>query len=376
MAAIVEHLENGVTVYQVTDSPHITSNIYCERPYASEDGRRFLYARRMDPEANDWEYVLCEFGTWTERVVGRGELSVTVSYNNDTYYSQRTAAGVELHRIDFGTGANTVAFRIADPKARAGHPAVSPDARYLAWHDVVSFDPQQFCIVVADLETGKQEVVCEDAYLCNAHLQFDPAEGRILQVQHNRGCEFTPEGTRVLLVGEEGATVFLLDIRDGKRTPLRVGKPFTTPMTGHQTWVGQSDEMIATVAATGHFLPEKGNIVLVRPGQDARQIGAGWRMCHIGSTPCGSYFHADGYDAGPASGVDNAVIIVGSPRSGKTRYVCHSHAAYSALGFGQQGHPHAYLTPDFRWVVFNSDRTGTPQTYAAKLPEHFLDGLE
>jgi hypothetical protein len=34
---------------------------------------------------------------------------------------------------------------------------------------------------------------------------------------------------------------------------------------------------------------------------------------------------------------------------------------------------HAYLTPDNRYVVFNSTQTGSAQVMAARLPEGFLD---
>ena len=35
----------------------------------------------------------------------------------------------------------------------------------------------------------------------------------------------------------------------------------------------------------------------------------------------------------------------------------------------QNSHPHAYLTPDLQWVVFNSNRSGAAHVYAARLPE-------
>lgn len=40
--------------------------------------------------------------------------------------------------------------------------------------------------------------------------------------------------------------------------------------------------------------------------------------------------------------------------------------------FNQHSHPHAYLTPDLKWMVFNSDRTGRPQIYAAKISPDML----
>ncbi len=38
--------------------------------------------------------------------------------------------------------------------------------------------------------------------------------------------------------------------------------------------------------------------------------------------------------------------------------------------------PHVALSPDFRRIIFNSDRTGIPQTYVASLPENLLNGLD
>ncbi len=52
--------------------------------------------------------------------------------------------------------------------------------------------------------------------------------------------------------------------------------------------------------------------------------------------------------------------------------VCESKAS---LGSPQNTHPHPYLTPDLRWVIFNSDRGGFPHIHAASIPEGLLKGL-
>ena len=71
MAVTLEGLENGATVYQLTQNPLEKSNIYCEQPYCSADSRVFVYERTVSgPNYN--EYVVCEFGTWETEVLGRG----------------------------------------------------------------------------------------------------------------------------------------------------------------------------------------------------------------------------------------------------------------------------------------------------------------
>ncbi len=90
-------------------------------------------------------------------------------------------------------------------------------------------------------------------------------------------------------------------------------------------------------------------------------------MNHVGTTPCGRYFHADG-------GIEGT-IIVGSPRTGDAVEVCRSRTRNTPI-FGQQAHTHASLSPDYHWLVFNSDRTGRPQTYAASVPPEVLASIK
>ncbi len=103
-------LKNGVVIYQITQENRLVSNIYCERPFCSADSKRFLYARQLDDAGpsdwTQWQYVLCEFGTWESEVVGEGLHQVCISYNNDFYF-QRPVAGnrLEFVRLDMATAA-------------------------------------------------------------------------------------------------------------------------------------------------------------------------------------------------------------------------------------------------------------------------------
>ncbi|MCH7558921.1 MAG: hypothetical protein IIB56_15920 [Planctomycetes bacterium] len=45
------------------------------------------------------------------------------------------------------------------------------------------------------------------------------------------------------------------------------------------------------------------------------------------------------------------------------------------MGSAQNTHPHAYLTPDLKWVIFNSDRSGFPHVHAASVPEGIIEEL-
>ena len=41
----------------------------------------------------------------------------------------------------------------------------------------------------------------------------------------------------------------------------------------------------------------------------------------------------------------------------------------------QHTHPHAYLTPDLKWIIFNSDSSGSPHVHAASVPEGMIAEL-
>ncbi len=372
MAKRIETGSNGVTVWQATEESCQVCNLYCERPYVSPDGSRFLYARQLDDVSCDWEYVLCEFGTWKTETVGRGIPCVGVSYQGDHYYARSGKDGwLDIVRIDLDTGASDVRFTV--PAVGQGfdcHPAVSPDGRYLSFTRPLSFSPQRFGLFLADRESGNTECIHEDPFICNSHAQFDDGAGRTLLVQHNRGCEFTTDGKMTKCVGEkDGCTLFLLDVPSGAVTRLPAGIPHSTPCTGHEAWIGTSDEIIYTVESNFAYTgaPDaEGNILAVRPGGLPRRVAPGVAMMHIGTTPCGRYFHADGGPGGR--------IIAGSPVTGRYLDVCRSETQYTKA-FGQKAHSHAYLSPDFRWMIFNSDRTGAPQVYAAALPDGLLDEL-
>lgn len=368
-------LENGVVVHQITQEERLVSNIYCEHPFCSSDSRRFLYARQLNEggpdERSHWEYVLCEFGAWEEEIVGEGFLQVSISYNNDFFFQRpKTGGELEFVRLDLDTGAVKPVWDCSEGTGYAGHPTVSADNKLLAYHFPISYDPQCFGVKVVNLETGEQNTVFEHPHLCNAHLQFHPIDNRLLLVQLNRGCEYTPEGERLKLVGEEGATLLLLDAISGDTERLKIGKPYTPPITGHQAWMGKTNEAIVTLAPMDEFVPEpgKGSVVLIQSGKKCRQLGTGMILNHIGSTPCGRYFFGDC--------VLRDQIVIGSPVTGKTVIVHEGPEDDSGESpFGQQSHPHAYLTPDFRWMVFNSDQTGQPQVYVASIPPDLLSGL-
>ena len=212
---------------------------------------------------------------------------------------------------------------------------------------------------------GEQKILDRDPYILNPHPQFEPVREPGLLIQHNRGGRYTADGALERLVGLEGATLYLLSVPQGERTELQVGTPYTTPCTGHEAWVGDTGQVLLTVAARGDFSAEQGNLLAVRAGEPARTVSRGYRFNHVGVSRCGRLFTADDWQA-------DYKIIIGSTATGRSAVLC---ASQTSPTRAQNSHPHAYLTPDLRWVIFNSNRSGFAHIYAARVPDTMVEPL-
>lgn len=374
MIGVVEELNNGVTVYQATDEKEDASNIYCERCYGAPNGSCFVYARHG--RENETHYVACDFGSWKKWVITESETVLPVGCemaNGGLFYYGREAANghCELVAVDLVDRTKRV-VDLPNNLLKDKGIILSAGERYIAWMENISFSPRMFGINLLDLKTGKQERIHEDPDICNPHLQFEPKDGKYLMVQHNRGCEFTPEGKCLRLAGDEGATIFFLEVPSGRVIRPQIGPPHTCGISGHETWMGTSGEVILTLNTTGDYDFGRGPLLCVRPDTEKpREVCAPYQANHIGVDMDGRLFAAESH------GED---IVLGCARTGRTVPVCAPQIRYTRIREEPQSladhHPHPYVSAGCRWIVFNSDRNGTLQVYVASLPEEMISTLE
>lgn len=176
-------------------------------------------------------------------------------------------------------------------------------------------------------------------------------------VQWNRGGILDDDGNIIRLVGDEGATLYLID-RDGKNfRQLPVGKPYTEPITGHECWVGKMKQVLLTASDGAVYLAEP-------ESEKAQLVVKGFGFNHISASADGRFFVVDDFR--------NGVLYLGCIETKRIMPLCNS---YASCGFSQYTHTHPYITPDNRHVIFNSDRTGICQVYAAVIPDGFLENL-
>ena len=367
---VVERASSGAEIWQVTSEEYPQSNIYCEEPYCSVDSRYFVYERRnsnLRPD-NPSEFMIVELGTWKQHLldVGVGTTGCAMSPDGMFYYWKRASdRDVDLMRADLAKGETKAVHRLQEELVWGCRGGISPDGRLYAWGKRLDKEFKRFGIFLLDLAKGQETLIDQDPYIFDPHPHFEPGRGDCLLIQHNRGGKIALTGKRERGVGPEGATLYLLSISDGKRTPLHVGKPYTTPVTGHESWIGKTGEVILTVSAQGDYAPASGNLLGVRANQPARRISRGYSFNHVGVSRCGRLFSSDDWK-GPCQ------LLIGSTRTGKTSVLCE---AKTSRGKGQDAHPHAYLTPDLKWLIFNSDRSGFPHVHAASVPPQVIEAV-
>jgi hypothetical protein len=365
----VEEQSTGSEIWQVTTETFPQSNIYCEVPYCSRDSRYFVYSRtNRQRSRNRTELMLVELGTWKQHLLDTaiGIGGSAISHDGVFYYLKRSGKGeLDLMRADLSKGQPEVVYRRKDSPWVRSLGTVSAGGRYYAGGVRIDEQWSMFGIVLVDLRKGEERVIDRDPFILNPHPQFEPGKSAHLMIQHNRGGKYTPEGKRVRLVGPEGATLYLLSVPEGKRTELQVGKPYTTPATGHEAWIGSTEEILLTVSAHGEYAPEKGNLLGVRAGTPARVVGKGFRFNHVGVSQCGRFFSCDDWQG-------SYKVVVGSTQTGASAVVCDTRTSPTG---SQNTHPHAYLTPDLKWVIFNSNRSGFPHIYAASIPDGMIEAL-
>jgi len=359
---------SGSRIIQLTSAPIISNNIYCEQPYCTGDGKRFAFVRTSyltpKPSTSLWVYDLEKMRIAMIEPEIEGGIGCC-KYTGIIYYVVSNGEERELIKLSLHTLEREPVFDLSGVPSFWTMGSVTPDQRYYVYLNIPK--PGLCQIIRLDLKKGSWKSIHKKSDIINPHLQFEPSHGRDLLIQHNRGGLIDENGNIVRLVGEEGGTLYVIDYEGGNYRPLPVGKPYTSPITGHECWIGDTGEILLTVASSREDAFRRGNLLAVKPGAEAaRRIAKGFTLNHISVSKDGSFFIGDAWD------VPGKPLVLGSIDTGRCMVLCISG---SSGGRPQYTHPHPYFTGDTGWVIFNSDRTGVPQIYAASVPSELLDAL-
>lgn len=348
----------GARLWQLTSAALISHNIYCEERYTSADGRRLAFLR-SPLGASPEELWVCDLPTdAVARVCGDVHgLAMSNIHSDHLYFIRRQGDARLLARLHFGTLDVEDVFDLSPcPRFRWPVGTVSPDDRYFVGN--CRLDERLFGLYRVDLLRGDWEIFHQHEDIFNPHVQFEPSRGQDLLIQHNRGGLTDARDNIVKGAGPEGVTLYAIDRDGGNLRPLPVGPPHTVTVTGHECWVGDTGRVLLTTNDHAIYLAAPG-------GETPACLWRGLYFNHLSVSQDGRYYVVDD--------MDNGRLYLGSLRTGRLLPLCDTGAS---CGYPQHAHPHAYLMPGNRHAVFNSDRTGTPQVWAADVPPHLLEALD
>lgn len=128
----------------------------------------------------------------------------------------------------------------------------------------------------------------------------------------------------------------------------------------HSTFLGRTPEV------QGCALPPDRALERIGIGEETpRVIASGPYFWHSGSSLDGDWIIAD------TNWPDDGLQLVHVP-TGRFGALCHPR---SSEGHPQWSHPHPQFSPDGRCVLFNSDATGIPQAYLARVSDEIRERI-
>ncbi|MBI2190891.1 MAG: PD40 domain-containing protein [Planctomycetes bacterium] len=411
-------------VVQVTSDPQRVSHAYyLDCPSWTRDSRYFVFRREASddgltkPEAwicdvRDGFSIrpICKF----EGGVGSWDVPDGMSYGavlspggDCAYHLLRAADRVEVRRVDLDTLRQEAIASAPVPLVCRGAFSISADGERVLMGNFLGdgktegapwgayiFDVRKGAYNIIEFGNGYRNMHCQ-----YSHNPLPPYSHDILlnheHVKLSDGSWLTPPdgswrwkdlpptidnlGSAYSVVRDDGANWRMIPV--GRAPAMTNG--------GHNTWRGQE---YSVVTSAYNHLPGRWRAPLLEaapmPVEQAEdpylgQTRAGSKCvdltrrlaradsCHFGFDESGRRFvsDSDGYAIPQYSFlfVGTYVEPVGENPFVRTRYLLLPRTSWRWKGAGgdQASHPHPYLSPDGKYVVFQSDFSGRPQVHVA-----------
>jgi oligogalacturonide lyase len=203
----------------------------------------------------------------------------------------------------------------------------------------VVHDESRHALMRIPVEGGEPEIIYEGGMFC--HVTANPS-GQYISWVTERVHE-TREGTW---------RVMRTDGTDERAWPAQ--------RWTHSSWIGDTDRM------QGGLLPPDRALTWAHPHDSEQQVIAeGAYFVHSSATPDAEWIVSD------TNWPNIGLQLIHVP-SGRWDTICLDQASF---GHPQYTHPHPDISPDGRYVLYNSDRTGVPQVYIVTIPDWLRDEL-
>ncbi len=351
--------ETGLTIRQVSNHPSIHHHPFFIVP-AYDDAMRhlvFVSHRTGRPEIFAEDRISGNLVQLTERT-NLAEYSVYPSHNGKyVYFTAGSSAWrvdidslKEEKLVDFGEVALREKGMVADAM---GTTALSWDDRW--WAVRFGLDDKA-CIAVIDTETGESDVILVRDTV--AHMMFCPDDSSLLYYAG-------PLKDRVWLINRDGS--------NNRRLYQRKPAEWIT----HEVWIPGTKELA--------FVDWPNGIRCVHAETGLERRVTSFNAWHAICNRTGTLMVADTNYPDRGIQLFNPLDGVGKPQ-----LLCQANASNAGqhwrgpfpyehgpikVNAPQHTHPHPSFSPDSRFVVFTSDKTGHAQVYEAEIPSQLLERI-
>ena len=352
--------KTGVTVRQITNHQSIHHHPFFIIPAYDDAMNRLIFVshRTGQPEIFAEDRAGGKLVQLTQRD-GLGEYSVYPSHDGQyVYYTAgtggyrvNTATFQEEQLVDFGEITLREAGMVADAM---GTTALSFDDRWWAIRFGIN---NEACIAVVDTHTGAYEVILQRDTV--AHMMFCPDDSNLLYYAG-------PLTDRVWVINRDGTSNRRLYER-------KTGEWIT-----HETWLAGTKELA--------FVDWPNGIRAVHADNGQERQVASFNAWHAISSQDGSLMVADTNNPDIGIQLFNPLNSVGEPITlcypEATNEGKHWHGPFPyengpiKVHAPQHTHPHPSFSPDNRYIVYTSDRTGFAQVYEAEIPDSILERIQ
>ena len=363
---------SGLPIYQLTNEPIVSSNIYPEAPISTPDGKHFIFSRRMALSSH-YTYWIADTEThWIRQVTDEENATAPIFNPKDGCFYYLDNAN--LKRIFLEDFSRELFFTI-DSNLFPTHGALIPTGGLRSFDKTGRFavltaktEKNNMVTALIDLEDRTVKTAYSDPEALNPHPQISQNVHSLLLIQVNNGIQYDKEGNLLTLVGEKGASLVACEIDGSNPVLLQVGFSLLERIQGHQCWVGKENKVITTThrrkTTDAEWIQDQ--IVMISVEENIpKVISEGPGFTHIHTDPEGRFWISDCNKSGD--------IYIGSIETGKYKLVCHSK---SSFGSAQETHPHPFFIGNKNIIGWNSDCSGIPQIYMTKIPDGFFNAIE
>jgi oligogalacturonide lyase len=347
----------GRAVTRLTAPGQINHHPYFYYKMVTNDNRYLIYASNRDGHRNLYQMDLQD-GSAVQLTEGTGVHDFSASLTSDDRHLI-FCRNRSLVRMDMKTLAEETFYETPEGWRPNANPGLSSDDRYLVLvemneRDVVpsrgdwsSFEPQwaakPHCrIVYVDIERKRSHIVHEEPHCWLGHPQLRPGDPSTILFCHEG--PWNRIDARLWLIQSDG-------------TNLRCAKSQThEELITHEYWLADGSRFAFVYRNQDHGLRE--SIRFMDPFTLEEEV---WmecsKYCHFISNPDNTRIVGDGQLK------EQHFIYLVDVQQRKEEKLCSHGTSWGSYGNTQDAHPHPAFSPDSSFIIFTSDKEGTPCIY-------------